>query len=88
MFNEKRAAQMAAYLLHRHGGKMSVSKLMTLMYLADRKSLELHGEPISGDSYTYVRDETKPEVCHLADEKGSSLSGMHHDKSANNTHND
>lgn len=69
MFNEKRAAQMAAYLLRKHGGKMSASKLMTLMYLSDRKSLELHGEPISGDNYTYVRDEPAPEHHDLVDKK-------------------
>lgn len=69
MFNEERAAQMAAYLLRKHGGKMSVSKLMTLMYLSDRKSLELHDEPISGDDYIYVRDEPAPEHRDLVDKK-------------------
>lgn len=51
MFNIEKAAQMAAYLLHKRGGTMSFLKLMKLLYLSDRKSLELYGEPISGDRY-------------------------------------
>lgn len=51
MFNVEKAAQMAAYLLHKRGGRMSFLKLMKLLYLSDRKSLDLYGEPISGDRY-------------------------------------
>ena len=51
MFNVEKSAQMAAYLLHKRGGQMSFLKLMKLLYLSDRKSLELYGEPISGDNY-------------------------------------
>ena len=51
MFNVEKSAQMAAYLLHKRGGKMSFLKLMGLLYLSDRKSLDLYGEPISGDRY-------------------------------------
>ena len=49
LFNEKRAAQAAAFLLHRAGGRLPVLKLMKLMYLAERESLRLYGEPIIGD---------------------------------------
>lgn len=51
MFNVEKSAQMAAYLLQKRGGEMSFLKLMKLLYLSDRKSLDLYGEPISGDRY-------------------------------------
>lgn len=49
LFNEMRTAQAAAFLLHRAGGRLPVLKLMKLMYLAERESLRVFGEPISGD---------------------------------------
>lgn len=49
MFDERKVAQMAAYLLAKGGGKMSHLKLMKLLYLADRESMERFGMPISGD---------------------------------------
>lgn len=49
MFNEHKVAQMAAYLLHRRGGRMSHLKLMKLLYLADREAMAVYGSPISGD---------------------------------------
>lgn len=49
LFNEKRTAQAAAFLLHRAGGRLPLLKLMKLLYLAERESLKVYGEPISGD---------------------------------------
>jgi uncharacterized phage-associated protein len=49
MFNEKKAAQVAAFFLFRANGKMPVLKLMKLLYLAERASYEKYGEPIIGD---------------------------------------
>jgi uncharacterized phage-associated protein len=49
MYNERRAAESAAYLLHRAGGTLPVIKLMKLLYLAERLSLQRYGEPITGD---------------------------------------
>lgn len=49
LFNEKRTAQTAAFLLHRAGGRLPLLKLMKLMYLAERESLRRFGEPITGD---------------------------------------
>lgn len=49
LFNEKRTAQAAAFMLHRAGGRLPLLKLMKLMYLAERESLREFGEPISGD---------------------------------------
>jgi uncharacterized phage-associated protein len=48
-FDEKRAAQIAAYFLQKANGGMPLLKLMKLMYLADRRSIQLHGHPITFD---------------------------------------
>ncbi len=48
-FSERKVAQMAAYFLSRNDGTLPIVKLMKLLYLADRKSLEWFGMPISGD---------------------------------------
>lgn len=49
LFNEKRTAQAAAFMLYRAGGRLPLLKLMKLMYLAERESLKRFGEPITGD---------------------------------------
>ncbi|SCZ72958.1 MULTISPECIES: Panacea domain-containing protein [Photorhabdus] len=49
MFCEEKVAQMAAYLLHKRGGRMAYLKLMKLLYLADRVSMNDYGYPITGD---------------------------------------
>ncbi len=49
LFNEKKAAQAAAYFLLRAGGRLDVLKLMKLLYLAERRSFEKYGEPMIGD---------------------------------------
>lgn len=49
MFKERKAAQMAAFLLDRAGGKLNVLKLTKLLYLAERESLRVHGTQVSGD---------------------------------------
>lgn len=49
MYNEKKAAEVAAFFLFRAHGKMPILKLMKLMYLAERTSYKRYGEPIIGD---------------------------------------
>lgn len=49
MFNERKVAQMAAYLLAKGETTMPHLKLMKLLYLADRRSMNDFGYPISGD---------------------------------------
>ena len=49
MFNERKVAQMAAFLLRKGGDRMSHLKLMKLLYLADREAMGRYGAPISGD---------------------------------------
>lgn len=51
MFNEAKVAQMAAYLLSRRGGQMSYLKLMKLLYLADRTSMDRFDEPMTDDAW-------------------------------------
>lgn len=48
-FDEKRTAQAAAFLLFKAGGRLPVLKLMKLLYLAERESYRVFGEPITGD---------------------------------------
>ena len=49
LFNEKKAAQVAAFFLLRGGNQLDLLKLMKLMYLAERSSLTKFGEPMIGD---------------------------------------
>ena len=50
MFNERKAAQMAAFFLGQiPERKMSHLKLMKLLYLSDREAVRAFGWPISGD---------------------------------------
>lgn len=50
MFNERKAAQMAAFFLGQNPeSRMSHLKLMKLLYLADREAVRSFGFPISGD---------------------------------------
>lgn len=51
MFNERKAAQVAAWFLKQSGGRMSHLKLIKLMYLAERESLRRHGVTITGDKF-------------------------------------
>ena len=50
-FNVRKAAQIAAYFADRSGGRINVLKLAKLVYISDRKNLELHDFPITGDVY-------------------------------------
>ena len=49
LFNERKAAQAAAYFLFRASGPLSVLKLTKLLYLAERRSFERFGQPMIGD---------------------------------------
>jgi uncharacterized phage-associated protein len=51
-FNEERATQLACLLLEKRGGKMSILKLMKLMYLIDREALVRWGWSITSDNYS------------------------------------
>ena len=49
LFDERRAAEAAAFLLFRAGGTLPLIKLVKLMYLAERLSFKRYGEPLTGD---------------------------------------
>lgn len=49
MFFARTVAQMAAVFAKNQGGSINILKLMKLLYLADRESLQRHGHPISFD---------------------------------------
>lgn len=49
VFDERKTAEAAAYLLRLRGGRMPYMKLIKLLYLADRESLVETGYPITGD---------------------------------------
>ena len=50
-FLEDKAADAAALLIELAGGGMEYLRLIKLLYLADRRSLERRGRPIVGDTY-------------------------------------
>jgi uncharacterized phage-associated protein len=49
MFSEEKVAQMSAFFLDKANGRMAYLKLMKLLYLSDRESMQRFGESISGD---------------------------------------
>jgi uncharacterized phage-associated protein len=51
LYDERKAAQAAAFLLHRAGGRLPLIKLIKLLYLAERESLRRYGDTITGDSF-------------------------------------
>lgn len=48
-FNQRKAAQAAAYLVKLHGGQINLMALLKLLYLADRAVLVETGYTITGD---------------------------------------
>jgi uncharacterized phage-associated protein len=50
LYNAKKAAQAAAYLVSLRGGQMDMFALVKILYLSDRKSLAMRGRPITGDA--------------------------------------
>lgn len=50
-YDEKKATQVAAYFLSKHNNKISKLKLLKLMYIAERESFKICGEPMTFDDY-------------------------------------
>lgn len=50
-FTPKKAGQIAAVLAEKAGGTINILKLVKLVYLADRHSMDLYGHPISDDNW-------------------------------------
>ncbi len=51
IFDERKATEAAAHLLHLRGGRMHFLKLLKLLYISDREALHRWGIPISHDNY-------------------------------------
>ena len=49
-FNLKRSLQAACFLLKLEGGRMNYMRLLKLLYIADRESLQETGDAITGDA--------------------------------------
>ena len=58
MFSMRRMAQIAAWFATSNGGRIERHALGSLVYLADRKSMDRHGQPITYD--THERTEHGP----------------------------
>ncbi|MDE2933694.1 MAG: Panacea domain-containing protein [Chloroflexota bacterium] len=56
VFDERKAAQAAAHLLHRNGEPMPYIKLIKLLYLADRRAFVETGYPITGDRLVSMKN--------------------------------
>lgn len=54
-FDARKAADAAAFLIQRHGGEMNYMKLIKLLYVAERTSLDRFGRPIIGDRYVSMK---------------------------------
>ncbi len=49
LYDERKAAEIVAYLLAKAGGSLEILKLMKLVYLCERTSYQRFGEPLLGD---------------------------------------
>jgi uncharacterized phage-associated protein len=50
-YDELKATQAAAYLINKYGGRLNYMKLIKMIYIANRESLALYGQPIVPDSF-------------------------------------
>lgn len=55
-FDERRATQAAAILLKLAGGRENYTKLLKLLYIADRESLREVGTPIAGATFCNMKN--------------------------------
>ncbi|MBY9067772.1 SocA family protein [Hyphomonas sp. WL0036] len=54
-FDPKKSAQVAAFFCLKAGGKINVLKLVKLMYLSDRLSMERSGSPVVYDKFVSMK---------------------------------
>jgi uncharacterized phage-associated protein len=70
LYNPKKAAQAAAYLVSLNGGQMDMFCLMKILYLSDRKALLVRGQTITGD--VMVSMPHGPVLSHIYDDAKAS----------------
>jgi len=73
VFDERAAAQAAAYLLRHHGGPMPSAKLVRLLYLVDRRGFVETEYPTTGDRFVAMPD--GPALARISD----LIAGERHD---------
>lgn len=76
--NIEKLIQIAGYILSKYDGILNYTKLIKLLYLADRKSFEQSGRSITGDTYVSMKD--GPVLSELYD----LIKNRHRDKSKQN----
>jgi uncharacterized phage-associated protein len=54
-YNEEKTAQISALFIKAHGGLLNYTKLIKLLYLADREAFRFWERPLTGDSYFSMR---------------------------------
>ena len=47
----KKVVQIVGYILSKYEGRLNYTKLIKILYLADREAMKVSGYPITGDSY-------------------------------------
>lgn len=68
-FRAKKAAQIAAHYIKRAGNEIDKLKLIKLLYLTERESVEVRGRPMLYDEYYSLKDGP---IC------SNSLNGLNH----------
>lgn len=54
-FNTRKAAQVTAYFMLKAGGKINILRATKLIYLADRRSMEMREFPLTGDEFVSMK---------------------------------
>ena len=77
MFNERKAAQVAAWFLRQNNGSMAHLKLIKLMYLAERGAMDKYGSLITGDRFVSMDQGPVPSLTlsYLNGEKRNGTDG-------------
>lgn len=75
LYDERKAADAAVYLLKQAAGAIHVPVLERLMYLAERESFRRHGLPLTGDSL--VSFESGPGLWHTHQRLVGEVSDWH-----------
>jgi len=55
-FNERRATQACALLLERAGGRSNYTRILKLLYLADRRAMQTCASPMTGSSIVNMKN--------------------------------
>lgn len=83
LFNVENIAQIAGYILWKEGGALPLTKLLELVYMADREALLSMGDTLTGDSYLAMKTGPMPLKTYCSLVKNKLPSGW----IVNNAHN-